>query len=91
LGSCCDEMATGLGPAESDPELAFYPGAILAFCGKKSAAMHMLKNAIERDYCAYSQLQPDPLLVKLRGASEYDQLLSEETVPAEILGRRKLN
>jgi hypothetical protein len=70
-------MATGLGPAESDPELAFYPGAILAFCGKKSAAMHMLKNAIERDYCAYSQLQPDPLLVKLRGASEYDQLLSE--------------
>jgi hypothetical protein len=37
----------------------------------------MLKSAIERDYCGYSQLQSDPLLAKLRGSSEYDQLLSE--------------
>ena len=43
-----------LSPAEPDPELAFYPGAILTFCGKKSAAVHMLKSAIDRDYCAYS-------------------------------------
>jgi serine/threonine protein kinase/tetratricopeptide (TPR) repeat protein len=62
---------------QADPELAFYPGAILTFCDKKSAAVHMLKIAIEEDYCAYSQLQFDPLLVKLRGSSEYDQLLSE--------------
>jgi eukaryotic-like serine/threonine-protein kinase len=62
---------------EADPELSFHPGSILMFCGKKTAAVHMLKNAIERDYCAYSQLQTDPLLVKLRGSSEYDQLLSE--------------
>ena len=64
-------------PTEPDPELAFYPGAILTFCGKKSAAVHMLKSAIDRDFCAYSQLRFDPMLVKLRGSSEYDQLLSE--------------
>lgn len=62
---------------DADPELAFHPGAILTFCGKKSAAVHLLKSAIERDYCAYSQLQFDPLLAKLRGSREYDQLLSE--------------
>lgn len=63
-------------PTEPDPEIAYYQGAILVYCGKKGAAVHILRNAIERDYCAYSQLQSDSLLVKLRGTSEFDQLLS---------------
>ena len=63
-------------PTEPDPELAYYSGTILTFCGKKSAAVHMLKIAIEGDYCPYSQLQYDPMLVKLRGTNEYDQLLA---------------
>jgi hypothetical protein len=62
-------------PTEVDPENAYYQASILAFCDKKSAAVSLLKSAISRDYCAYSQLQFDPLLAKLRGASEFDQLL----------------
>jgi hypothetical protein len=62
-------------PTEVDPENAYYQASILAFCDKKSAAVSLLKSAISRDYCAYSQLQFDPLLAKLRGTSEFDQLL----------------
>ena len=65
------------GEPEADPELSFHPGAVLTFCNRKAAAVHMLRQAIQLDYCAYSQLQSDPLLAKLRGSSEYDQLLSE--------------
>ena len=45
-----------------DPELSYYQGAIFAYCGKKEAAFHMLKTAIESNYCAYSNLLSDPLL-----------------------------
>jgi serine/threonine protein kinase/tetratricopeptide (TPR) repeat protein len=63
-------------PTEVDPENAYYQASVLAYCGKKSAALYLLKNAISHDYCAYEQLQFDPLLVKLRGTSDYDSLLA---------------
>ncbi len=63
-------------PTETDPENAYYRASVLAYCGKKSAAVYLLKNAISHDYCAYSQLQFDPMLVKLRGTGEYDPLLA---------------
>ena len=63
-------------PTETDPENAYYQASVLAFCGKTSAAVYLLKNAISHDYCAFSQLQFDPLLVKLRGTSDYDPLLA---------------
>jgi hypothetical protein len=36
----------------------------------------LLKSAIEHNYCAYQTLQSDPLLGKLRGASEFGEVLS---------------
>jgi hypothetical protein len=36
----------------------------------------MLKTAVEMNFCAYSNLQSDPLLAKLRGTPEFSQLLS---------------
>ena len=61
---------------EPDPEMAYYQGSILGYCGKEQVALDVIKNAISHDYCAYSQLQFDPMLVKLRGTSEYDPLLA---------------
>ncbi len=61
---------------EADPENVYDQGTILAYCGKKEAAVRMIGRAIEHDYCSYSQLRSDPLLAKLRGTSEYDQLLA---------------
>jgi len=75
-------------PSDPDPELSYYQGSIFAFCGKKEAAIHMLKSAVEQNYCAYSNLRSDPLLAKLRGTPEFSQLLStakecQNTVLAE--------
>jgi hypothetical protein len=47
----------------------------LFYCGRqretdfvaKIVALRLLKSAIEQNYCAYTALQTDPLLVKLRG------------------------
>ena len=63
-------------PNDPDPELIYYVGAVLAFCGKKDAAVHLLKTAIESNYCSYSQLQLDPLIAKLRPTQEFNQLLT---------------
>jgi eukaryotic-like serine/threonine-protein kinase len=63
-------------PSDPDPELSYYQGAILAYCGKKEAALHMLKTAVETNYCAYSNLLSDPLLAKLRSDPKFDEVLT---------------
>ncbi len=63
-------------PTDPDPELLYYQGAILAYCGKKEAALHMLQTAVESNYCAYSNLLDDPLLVKLRSDPKFDVVLT---------------
>jgi tetratricopeptide (TPR) repeat protein len=63
-------------PSEPDPELWYYQGAILGYCGKKEAALHMLNEAVEQNYCAYSNLLADPLLAKLRKDPEFDKVLT---------------
>jgi eukaryotic-like serine/threonine-protein kinase len=60
----------------TDPEPKYDTGAILSFCGQKDSAFRLLKSAIEQNYCAYSALQRDPLLEKLRGTPEFKQLLA---------------
>jgi TolB-like protein/Flp pilus assembly protein TadD len=63
-------------PLDQDPELAYYQGAIYAYCNKKAAAFHMLKGAIELNYCAYSNLLSDPLLRGLHSDRRFDELLT---------------
>jgi len=68
-----DKMATK--PETEDPERFYKEGAVLAFAGKKDAALHMLRLAIASNYCAYENLQNDPLLDKLRAKTEFAELL----------------
>jgi TolB-like protein/Tfp pilus assembly protein PilF len=63
-------------PTASDPELLYYLGTLFAYCGKQQAALRLLQSAIEQHYCAYSNLQVDPLLSKLRTAPGFDKLLN---------------
>jgi len=65
-----------IGTPAVDPEKVYDQAAILAYCGEKDAAFHMLKTAIEQNYCAYSNLLSDPLLAKLRGDQRFDELLT---------------
>jgi eukaryotic-like serine/threonine-protein kinase len=62
---------------ERDPEPRYFQAATMVFCGQKETGARLLKSAIESNYCAYSALQSDPLLAKLRGTPEFIQLLSE--------------
>ena len=63
-------------PTDPDAETWYYQGAILAYCGKKQAALHMLESAVGQNYCAYSNLLSDPLLAKLRTETAFDKVLT---------------
>jgi TolB-like protein len=75
LDRLASEAATGQ-PADPDPELWYYQASIFAFCGKKEAAFHLFKIAIEQNYCAHSNLLSDPLLAKLRSDPKFDEILT---------------
>jgi eukaryotic-like serine/threonine-protein kinase len=75
----CDQAAqkvetTAL--SQADVEVRYGNGTLLSYCGQKEAAVRVIKNAIEHNYCAYTTLQTDPMLVKLRGTPEYRELLA---------------
>ena len=62
--------------SQADIEVRYANGSLLSYCGQKDAAVRLIKNAIEHNYCAYTTLQTDPMAVKLRGTPEYGELLS---------------
>jgi hypothetical protein len=69
------QESTTLLAATDDPEPAYREGAVLAFVGKKDAAVHLIRTAIEQNYCSYSNLENDPLLDTLRAMPEFADLL----------------
>jgi eukaryotic-like serine/threonine-protein kinase len=62
--------------SEADPEILYYEGALLGYCGKKQASLDLLQSAVERNYCSYSSLVSDPLLAKLRSDPAIDKVLT---------------
>jgi TolB-like protein len=75
LESASNEFAAAV-MIEPDPERRYANGALLAYCGEHEAALRAISSAIQKNYCAYSNLQHDPLLAKLRNTPEFTQLLS---------------
>jgi len=67
--------ASTLVSAGEDPETSYQQGAELAIAGKKDAAFHLLRMAIEQNYCSYSALENDPALDKIRSTPEFAELL----------------
>jgi serine/threonine protein kinase len=61
---------------EPDPEAWFHLAELMMYCGQKDVAIRLLTAAIEHNYCAHEALQTDPLLVKLRGTPEFNELQS---------------
>ena len=62
--------------AEPDPEPHYFNGATMAYCDQKESAVRLLKSAISKNYCSFTALQTDPLLVKLRSTPEFGALLA---------------
>jgi serine/threonine protein kinase len=63
-------------PAAPDAELLYYQGALFADCGLRGASLRMLQAAVDQNYCAYSNLQLDPLLRKIRQTSDFEKVLA---------------
>jgi hypothetical protein len=75
-----DQLARQEAPAvfaNPDPENRFLIASSFAFCGQKETALRLIKSSIEGHYCSYTTLQIDPIIGKLRGTPEFDELLSE--------------
>ncbi len=73
------KLAAALEPkllSERDSELKYIQGSIFAYCGQSERAMKFLRIAIEHNYCAYSALHSDPLLSRIRGPGQFEQLIS---------------
>ncbi|HEX8812615.1 MAG TPA: hypothetical protein VF742_11555, partial [Terracidiphilus sp.] len=62
--------------ADPDPEPRYVVAGDLFFCGQKDEAVQLIKSAIAGHYCAYAGLQNDSIWTKLRGSSEFAELLS---------------
>jgi eukaryotic-like serine/threonine-protein kinase len=75
--------------ANPDPENRYTGAPAFAFCGKNDVALRILKSGIEGRYCAYTALQNDPLLARLRGTPEFNQILAEaKKCQADFLAQR---
>jgi serine/threonine protein kinase len=89
-----DQIANRLTSTQEgeDPESYYQQGSLLAYAGRTDVAIHMLKVAIEGNYCAYSALTSDPLLTKVRSAPAYKELLNAAKACQEpILALRDSN
>jgi TolB-like protein/predicted Ser/Thr protein kinase len=61
---------------ETDSELKYYQGTLLAACGEKQIAYKFLAKAVDEKYCAYQALQADPLLAGVQADPEFRQILT---------------
>ncbi len=70
---------------EPDPEAWYHIGALMAYCGQNDAALHLLKAAVQQNYCAYSALLGDPLLKNLRKETAFNEVLTAGSECQEAL------
>ena len=61
---------------ETDSELKYYQGTLLAACGEKEIANKFLAKAVDEKYCAYQGLQADPLLSGVQSDPEFRQIVA---------------
>jgi hypothetical protein len=56
----------GITLASLDPEPAYFQAGWDTFCGQKQAALAVLRNVVQRGYCASNAMDRDPMLAELR-------------------------
>ncbi|HXH68557.1 MAG TPA: winged helix-turn-helix domain-containing protein [Candidatus Limnocylindrales bacterium] len=62
--------------AAPDPGIKYLLAAADAFCGHPAFAFAELRRAISQNYCAYPQMETDPLLTNLRAIPEFAEIRS---------------
>ena len=62
--------------AVHDPFPKYLLAAWDSFCGEPDLALGELRRAISQNYCAYPQMETDPLLTKIRAMPEFAEIRS---------------
>jgi hypothetical protein len=62
--------------AGHDPLPKYMLAAWDSFCGQPVLAFRELRRAISQNYCAYPQMETDPLLAKIRAMPEFAEVRS---------------
>jgi len=62
--------------ADDDPGRKYSLATWDSYCGHPDLAFQELRRAIEQNYCAYPQMDTDPLLTPLRAAPEFAEIRS---------------
>jgi len=73
-GAAQKERASSM--ADPDPFPKYVLAAWDSFCGEPEFAFRELRRAIEQNYCAYPQMETDPLLAKVRAMPEFAEIRS---------------
>jgi tetratricopeptide (TPR) repeat protein len=63
--------------ARRDSEPSYHASGMLAASGKIPEARQMLREAVQRNFCAYPAMDTDPLLAPLRADPSFQQLREE--------------
>ena len=69
------ELRSGL-MADDDPGPKYLIAAWDSMCGQTDLSFRELHKAIEQNYCAYPQMETDPLLANLRATPKFEELRS---------------
>lgn len=59
-----------------DPEAKYFQAAWDGFCGQKTAALRMLRRAVESHYCGYPAMDKEPLFNGIRREPEFAEIRS---------------
>jgi hypothetical protein len=62
--------------ADHDPFPKYMLGAWDSLCGQPVLAFAEVRRAISQNYCAYPQMETDPLLAKIRSMPEFAEIRS---------------
>jgi hypothetical protein len=75
-GDVAGQQVRSISMANHDPFPKYFLAAWDSFCGQPVFAFAELHRAISQNYCAYPQVETDPLLAKLRARPEFAEIRS---------------
>jgi hypothetical protein len=62
--------------ADHDPAVRYWLAGWDSFCGQTDLAQQELRRAIAQNYCAYPQMETDPLLARVRATPQFSEIRS---------------
>ena len=75
-GGAAAQQVRSMVMAAHDPGIKYAIAALDSFCGHPEFAFRELRRAISQNYCAYPQMETDPLLAKIRAMPEFAEVRS---------------